>query len=140
MACPYFVPREILNDGSWPHPARLPLGAGWNGSCCAAGQAATPSDESIRELCNLGYATTCPHLPTEREWDSVRFSVALTSVEHVVLWYVCERAHAPVEDGKLTFDIAGQVWRNPHRDARVQRLANSYLEAWRMRQPTVIAS
>src|SRR5580704_1544934 len=41
LACPYFVPREIVHDIAWPHPARLPLGAGWTGTCCAASHEST---------------------------------------------------------------------------------------------------
>jgi len=122
-----------LNDGSWPHPSRLPLGAGWNGSCCASGQEATPTDSALREFCNLGNAHACPHLPPERDWDAVRFSVALASDEQIALWYVCEREHAPVEHGKLTFDLMGRTERSAHPDPRVQRLALCYLEAWRAR-------
>src|SRR5262249_39751900 len=133
-ACPYFVPREIVSDGSWLHPARLPLGAGWRGTCCASSPEITPSDSTIRELCNLGNAVACPNLPRERDWDAVRFSVALTSDEQITLCYVCEKAHAPVEHGKLTFDLVAQGWLNPHADQRVQRLANCYLEAWKSRQ------
>lgn len=134
MACPYFVPREILNDGSWPHPSRLPLGAGWNGSCCASGEAITATDSHLREFCNLGYAAACPHLPHERDWDAVRFSVACTGVEQVTISYVCELAHAPVEHGKLAFDLERESWVNVHSDARVQRLAACYLETYRARQ------
>ena len=134
LACPYFVPREIVNDGSWLHPSRLPLGAGWSGRCCASGQETTPSDFVLHELCNLGNATACPHLPRERDWDAVRFSVAHTSSDQITLWYVCELAHAPVEHGKLSFDCAEGRWLNPHADARVQRLAACYLETYRSRQ------
>jgi len=134
LACPYFVPREVLNDGSWLHPARLPLGAGWSGQCCASGQDATPDDFALREFCNLGNATACPNLPLDRDWDAVRFSVSRTSTEQITLCYVCELAHAPVEHGKLTFDCAGNLWLNPHADARVQRLADCYLETYRARQ------
>ena len=31
MACPYFMPVEKLENGTWPHPSRLPLGSGWRG-------------------------------------------------------------------------------------------------------------
>lgn len=134
LACPYFVPREIVNDGSWLHPARLPLGAGWHGQCCASEPAATPDASTLRESCNLGNATRCPHLPHERDWDSVRFSVARTSAEQITLWYVCERAHAPVEHGQLTFDRVRELWLNPHADPRAHRLAVCYLEAYRARQ------
>jgi hypothetical protein len=134
LACPYFVPREIVNDGSWLHPARLPLGAGWSGQCCASGEENTPSDVELHEFCNLGNATGCSHLPRERDWDAIRFSVARTSEEHITLWYVCELAHAPVDHGKLTFDRTASGWLNRHADARVQRLAESYLETYRARQ------
>jgi len=134
LACPYFVPREILNDGSWPHPSRLPLGAGWSGECCAGAQPTTPGTAVLRDSCNLGNAAACPHLPADRDWDAVRFSIASTSLDQITLWYVCERGHAPIEHGKLTFNLAGGICRNPHPDPRVQRLANSYFEAWWMRQ------
>ena len=134
MACPYFVPREILNDGSWPHPSRLPLGAGWRGHCCASGEDVAPGESAIREFCNLGNATACPHLPAERDWDAVRFSLALASEEQITLWYVCERGYAPIEHGRIAYDLATGLWRNPHPDPRVSRLADSYLCAWQARQ------
>jgi hypothetical protein len=139
LACPYFVPREILNDGSWLHPARLPLGAGWNGHCCASGEETAPSDSALREYCNLGNATACPNLPAEREWDAVRFSVARTGSDQIVLSYICERAYAPVEHGKLAFDLISHLWKTSHSDVRVQRLAASYVEAWQSKQRTVAA-
>jgi hypothetical protein len=125
------VPREIVADGSWLHPSRLPLGAGWSGRCCASGEETTPTGAALREYCNLGNATACAHLPFQRDWDAIRFSVARTSVEHITLWYVCESAHAPAEHGKLTFDQVHEHWLNPHADPRVQRLANCYLETHR---------
>ena len=137
LACPYFVPREIVNDGSWPHPARLPLGAGWSGACCATEQeaAAEVVDAAhVRDFCNLGYATACPHLPSSRDWDAIRFSVAGLSPEQITLCYVCELGHAPVEHGTLTYDLGGEVWRDAPPDPRVHRLATSYLHAYRTRQ------
>ena len=134
LACPYFVPTEILNDGSWLHPARLPLGAGWNGRCCASHDAMTPSDHALHQFCNLGNAAACPSLPRERDWDAVRFSVARAGAEQITLSYVCELGHAPVEHGKLVFDAIQGHWSDPHADARVQRLADCYLAAYRMRR------
>ena len=133
LACPYFVPREILNDGSWQHPARLPLGAGWSGSCCASGELVTPDETALRELCNLGNAHACSHLPQGRDWDAVRFSVARNGEEQITLCYVCELAHAPVEHGKIIFDRPTARWVNPPSDPRVQRLATCYVEAFRLR-------
>ena len=134
MACPFFVPLQILNDGSFPHPSRLPLGAGWSGNCRASGQELPASENHLREFCNLGYATACPHLPRNRDWDAVRFSVARVSSEQVTISFVCESAHAPIEHGKLTFDIASEVWLDVHPDPRVSSLAASYLQSYRARQ------
>lgn len=140
MACPFFVPREIVNDGSWPHPARLPLGAGWSGTCCAAGQEAEREvvvlPPHIRDLCNLGYASDCPNLPARRDWDAVRFSIVGSSPEQVTISYVCELDHAPVEYGTLIYDLDREIWRHAPKDPRVHRLANSYLHAYRARRPS----
>jgi hypothetical protein len=131
LACPFFVPLEILNDGSWPHPSRLPLGAGWAGNCRASGQEVAASDEHIREFCNLGYATACPHLPPRRDWDAVRFSVANANANQLTFGYVCELAHAPMEHGKLTFDLTSEVWIDVPGDPRVATLADAYLQSYR---------
>jgi len=128
------VPREILNDGSWPHPSRLPLGAGWGGDCCASHTVAAPRDSQIREFCNFGYATRCPSLPPQRDWDAVRFSIARASRDQIMLLYVCELNHAPIEHGTLTFDLLGDRWLKPQIDARVHRLADCYLQTYRTRQ------
>jgi hypothetical protein len=88
----------------------------------------------IRDLCNLGYATGCPHLPSSRDWDAVRFSVAGSSPEQITLCYVCELGHAPVEYGTLIYDLARESWRHAPEDPRVHRLATSYLHAYRVRR------
>ncbi len=138
LACPFFVPREIVNDGSWPHPSRLPLGAGWTGNCRASGHEVAASDTHIREFCNLGYATACPHLPQRPDWDAVRFSVARAGREQITICFVCELDHAPIEHGKLTFDLASEIWLNPHPDPRVLRLATCYLHTYRVRESDVL--
>ena len=134
LACPFFVPRQILQDGSWPHPSRLPLGAGWTGNCRASGHELAASGTHVREFCNLGYATACPHLPRQRDWDAVRFSVAHVSHEQITISFICELAHAPVEHGKLTFDLTTELWLNSAPDPRVLTLAICYLQAYRARQ------
>ena len=138
MACPYFVPLEVVNDGSWPHPTRLPLGEGWTGNCLASGQAVAASDAHLREFCNLGYATACPHLPLDRDWDAIRFSTASAGSEQVTISFVCELNHAPMEHGKLTFDLVNDAWLDGHVDARVLRLAACYLQSYRARQSAVL--
>jgi hypothetical protein len=133
LACPYFVPLETVSEGWWPHPSRLPLGAGWKGNCLASGSELPASDEHARDFCNLGYAAACPHLPQMRDWDAVRFSVAYVSREKLTLCFVCERGHAPVECGELIFDLVRGVWLAAHSDSRVLRLASSYLKTYRVR-------
>lgn len=132
------MPREILNDGSWPHPSRLPLGAGWNGTCCATEPETTSGGLvdplPIREFCNLGYATGCSNLPLNRDWDAVRFSIAGSSLEQVTLCYTCELDHTPVEHGTLIYDAVGKARGVESCDPRVRRLANSYLHAYQSRQ------
>ncbi len=132
------MPLEIVNDGSWPHPSRLPLGAGWTGNCRASGQDLPASGAHIREFCNLGYASACPQLPQSRDWDAVRFSVAHVGREQITISFVCESAHGPVEHGKLIFDLANEAWFNPHPDPRIFRLATCYLQTYRARQSAVL--
>jgi hypothetical protein len=140
LACPYFVPLEIVNDGSWPHPARLPLGAGWNGNCSASGRETKASDVHAREFCNLGYATRCPHLPAATDWDAIRFSVARVSREQVTISFACELRHAPIDHGKLVFDFVNEAWIDSAADPRVLTLANRYVQAYRARQTAALAS
>jgi hypothetical protein len=138
LACPYFVPLEVVNDGSWPHPSRLPLGAGWAGNCLASGREIAASDAHLREFCNLGYATACPHLPPARDWDAIRFCIARVGSEQVTINFVCELNHAPMEHGNLTFDLLNDAWLDEHVDARVLRLATCYLQSYRARRSAVL--
>jgi hypothetical protein len=138
LACPYFIPRAMLNDGSWPHPSRLPLGAGWSGGCCASGQEVAAEERHVRDFCNLGYAKGCPHLPKDREWDAVRFTVANAGTKQVTLTYACELEHTPVTHGTLTYDLGSERWQNEHSDPRINRLAAGYLEAYRVRQRSLV--
>jgi hypothetical protein len=137
LACPFFVPREIVNDGSWPHPSRLPLGAGWTGNCSGSGHELPISETQMREFCNLGYATACPRLPQGRDWDAIRFSVSRASRDQITICFVCELAHAPIEHGKVTFDLTTNAWINSHPDPRVLTLANCFLQAYCARQGAV---
>ena len=92
-----------------------------------------PAEHHIREFCNLGYAAGCPQLPAERDWDAVRFSVAGLSAAEITLHYACERAHAPVAHGTLTYELPGENCREPHPDPRIGRLAAGYVRAYRAR-------
>jgi hypothetical protein len=129
---------ERLENGSWPHPSRLPLGGGWSGHCTAPGhENNVPSQDDLREYCNLGYAATCKRLPRERVWDSIRFGARTVLAgeknlvgEQIQIRYVCERDHLPVEHGTLTFDAMAEHWESRHSDDRVQRMAECFLASY----------
>ncbi len=137
MACPFFMPMEKFENGQWPHVARLPLGCGWSGHCTAPGhENEAPSQEELRDFCNLGYAEKCSRLPQERMWDSVRFSARTLgagsngSGDRIQVRYVCERAHLPAEHGFLECDAVGGLWPKRHEDGRIQRMAECFLAAY----------
>lgn len=138
MACPFFMPVERFENGTWQHAARLPLGRGWSGLCTAPGhEGDAPSQEELREFCNLGYAEGCGRLPRERAWDSVRFEARAVASDgnsrnrtRIQVRYICERNHRPAEDGVLEFDPAEMRWEPGHRDTRVQRMAECFLESY----------
>ncbi len=138
MACPFFMPVARIDNGSWSHPHRLPLGCGWSGHCTAPGhEGESPSSEDLHEYCNLGYAEGCSRMPRERPWDSVRFAARTTdrSAEdgnclHIRIRYVCERGHLPAEHGCLEYDPATARWEQPHGDPRVQRMADCFLTTY----------
>jgi len=139
------MPVAKLESGSWPHPARLPLGCGWYGHCTAPGhETEVPPQTILEAFCNLGYATGCDWAPPARPWDAVRFAVAAPrseSVEagcvaaHVIrIGYVCERAHQPADHGDLEFDLQQSTWLRRHPDPRLQKMAECFLEAYLSRR------
>ena len=135
MACPFFMPTSKLDDGGWLHPSRLPLGGGWVGHCSAPGhEGAEPANDELRELCNLGYATGCPRLPTERTSDAVRFSIARDRGAQLLLWFVCESNHHPAAYGTLEYDLASGQWILSHSDMRIQTMAECYLQSYLLRR------
>ena len=144
------MPVERLENGSWPHPARLPLGCGWSGYCTAPGhEKETPQTEVLETFCNLGYASSCAWAPAERPWDAVRFAVSAPGhigrkkrrpgeVEElrqsIHIRYVCERAHLPVEHGDLEYNLREAVWMRRHDDSRVQKMAECFLDAYQKKR------
>lgn len=144
------MPVEKLENGAWPHPARLPLGCGWSGRCTAPEhEGETPAQNVLETCCNLGYANSCGWAPRDRRWDAVRFAVAAPAQDNrkqqgvkvlpeaspsIRVDYVCERAHLPVAHGHLEFDLLQSTWQTRHEDARVQRMAECFLESYSKRR------
>jgi hypothetical protein len=134
VACPFFMPEQRF-ESDWPFPQRLPLGAGWAGTCTAPGhEGARPSDEELKSGCNLGYAKACGRLPAERHADAVRFALGeeRDGVLHVL--FVCERDYLPAGQGELLYETVSASWLQRHDDARVQRMAECYVQAQRARR------
>ena len=147
MACPYFMPIAKLENGNWPHPARLPLGGGWSGHCTAPGHEETvPSQEVLESFCNLGYASNCRWTPPQPFCDSVRFAIATPgrkSAAHSAIaapvrilrvTYVYERDHRPAGQGELEFDVVNSMWLSRHPDAAIQKMAECFLETFLSRK------
>ena len=146
MPCPYFMPVSKLENGSWPHPARLPLGCGWSGHCTAPGhEQAVPSQDVLEGFCNLGYAGSCSWAPAERRWDAVRFAVVTPAKDSkqvnprsevhqpariLRLNYVYELANRPAGQGQLEFDLSAATWLRRHEDARIQKMAECFVESY----------
>lgn len=129
------MPTHRAENIAWIHPARLPLGAGWGGLCTAPGlEHQVPTDEQLREACNLGYAASCPRRPRESQWDSIRFGVIRETGRRLDLCYVCEKDHLPADHGTLEYDAAASRWIATHADARIQRMAECFLEAYLLRK------
>jgi hypothetical protein len=138
LACPFFIPTHRADDLALPHPARLPLGAAWRGSCAVAGhEQATPTDREL-ESCNLGYAKSCPRLPKERACDAVRFAVARESGESVSLHFVFEINHLPAGNGILEYDRLRMNWTAPHPEPRTQKQAESFLQSYLERRSSTL--
>jgi hypothetical protein len=137
MACPYFIPEQRCDAELWQHRARLPLGDGFSGTCCAQTDGYRPSTEELRELCNIGYARGCARLPEQRDADSVRF-LARDGGGFVSVKYLLERGHAPVSHGELRYDPATRAWSEVHPDHRVQTKAQCYLESYLARHPAAV--
>jgi len=134
LACPFFMPVQKLN-GAWLHPSRLPLGGGWAGHCSAPGhEGARPSDEELHEFCNLGYAAKCSRLPSERDCDAVRFSVARDHGSRLVVWFVCETSHRPAKHGTVEYDTDQGSWISSHSDPRIQKMLECYVQSYLVRR------
>jgi hypothetical protein len=131
LACPYFMPTQKCDDGTWIHPARLPLGAGWRGTCTAdPEQHVPPTELELHEYCNMGYALACSRLPSQRSCDALRFGVTNDLENGIRISYVCESDHRPAGNGILEYDTATARWTQSHADPRIQKMAQCFLESY----------
>ncbi len=69
-------------------------------------------------------------MPQERHADCVRFAVAVDTGSSIVLHYVFEREHIPIEHGRVEFNRESQDWTVKLSDAVVQRQAQVYLQSY----------
>ena len=129
MACPYFHPTKRVFVRLWPHPARLPLGSGFEGLCRAReGEAVEPGELALRDWCNLGYAAGgCARFPAGAP-DAVRFAVARDAGGLVVIHYVVEQGHRPHSHGELEYERSRRAFRHPPQDTTLARQAQVYVE------------
>ncbi len=136
MACPFFMPTERADDIAFPHPARLPLGSSWRGTCIASGHEHTTLSSIELESCNLGYAKSCPRLPKERVCDAVRFAVVNESTESISVQFVLEKTYLPISHGMLAYDRLSRSWTSSHADLGVQKKAECFLQSYLDRKLT----
>jgi hypothetical protein len=134
LACPFFFPSDRADDLVFPHPARLPLGAAWRGTCQAGLDSQSAPDNLQLESCNLGYAKSCPRLPRERAGDAVRFAVVNDSGTRVSMQFVLEREYLPASNGLLEYDPPAKTWIACHPEPRIQKMAECFLQSYLARK------
>jgi hypothetical protein len=130
LACPFFSPTRRADDLAFPHPVRLPLGAGWRGLCSATGHEQAILTNLELESCNLGYAKACPRLPKDRTCDAVRFVIANDSGDAIALRFVYESNYLPAGTGTLEYDVALRTWITSHSEPQTQKLAEAFLQSY----------
>jgi hypothetical protein len=124
------MPTERADDIAFQHPARLPLGASWRGTCLAPNHRQSILSSLELESCNLGYAKSCPRLPKQRACDAVRFAVMNESQDFIWLQFVLEKAYLPSSDGTLTYDRHSKCWTASHSDLSIQKKAECFLQSY----------
>ncbi len=78
----------------------------------------------------MGYAAGCARLPKERKCDAVRFVIAKDFGSKLIVTYVAEAAHLPVDYVQMEYDVEFSRWLSPHPESRIQRLAECYVAAY----------
>ncbi len=109
----------------------LPLGDRWDGVCHAAPGAARRPDDSVLQLCNMGYARgQCRDFPEGDGPDAVRFSVRACRQGLVSLYYAIERDHHPFAHGPLMYSPAIGSLSEPPASELLDRQACAYAESY----------
>jgi hypothetical protein len=135
VACPYFLPEHELVELGFTHPQRLPLGSAWRGTCSVPGQnGVAPSEEELKNGCNLGYARGCSRLPSERTSDAVRFAIVRERSGEIEVCYSYERNYLPGDHGSLQFKLADGIWTAQGSPTHLARMAQCFLQSYLRRR------
>jgi hypothetical protein len=64
----------------------------------------------------------------------VRFGIAADTGPQIRILFVLEKQHLPVQHGTLEFDVTAGSYSLPHPDPCIQKMAECYLESYRLRK------
>ena len=132
VACPFFAPSRRLENTGWVRPPRYPLGDLFSGACHAT--APDLAEGHQEDCCNFGYARgRCDRFPADAA-DAVRFSVTDETPSRVLLVYVVEKDHAPIEHGTLEYAISDGLLNGPPISDVLAQQARAFLESYLSRR------
>lgn len=117
----------------------MPLGDPWAGTCHALpGGDWRPDPNTLRELCNFGYAREkCGRVPPGSP-DAVRFSISHDREGVIRIYWVVEKDHLPFAHGPLEYSRADEAFREAHPDCRLVRQAQAYISSYLRRKEKTI--
>lgn len=135
MACPYFYPVARFETTSWVVPPRLPLGDPYNGECRANSAAQLPDENTVRQICNVGYGhARCDRFPEGAPADAIRFNIAADEGELIHIQYIFEKDCWPKEHGWLECSSASVHVSDGPSDEILQRQASAFVESYLRRR------
>jgi len=141
MACPFFHPTEPVETPGSGTRRQVPLGDTYDGECRASAPACHPNDEELKNWCNLGYVREwCPRFLQSARVDAARFTVSGDRQDTIVITYVLEGDHRPLEHGRLEYGVAHDRFRNPPADPNVHQQALAYVRAYLRRKKSPATS
>jgi hypothetical protein len=133
VACPFFAPSRRLENTVWIRPPRYPLGDLFSGTCHASASSLT--EGRLDECCNFGYARgRCDRFPGGSAPDAVRFSVTDDTAERLLVVYVVEKEHAPVEHGTLEYAVEDARLDGAYLSEVLAQQARAFLESYLSRR------